>query len=166
MADRRGGAHSPPTEATVKGADWDGHDVSGQIHTRVAFVDPDLTEVRNTGAIFTECTFRRARFNCSVHIDAAFVNCAFLGCSFFDTTFTGCKFVGSSFDRCTYELMTVDGGNWSFVGLPGADLRKASFNDLPMVRQILPECGVRRERFAMSTFRVRGWTEPTSPVAT
>ena len=31
------------------------------------------------------------------------------------------------FDRCTFDLMTVTRGDWSFVGLPGADLRRTTF---------------------------------------
>lgn len=126
MAERKHGLPAPETHATVAGADWHGQDISGQHHTRVAFVDLDLTEAQNRGALFTECTFRRAQFNCSVHTDAAFVNCTFVNCNFFDVRFTECKFVGSMFDRCTYDLMQVVGGNWSHVGLPGADLRRAS----------------------------------------
>lgn len=72
-----------------------------------------------------ECTFRGGRFNVSTHTDAAFLNCAFVSCSFFDTTFERCKMVGSMFDRCAFNLLKVIGGNWSFVGLPGADLSSA-----------------------------------------
>jgi fluoroquinolone resistance protein len=36
---------------------------------------------------------------------------------------TRCKLMGSMFDDCTYNLLKVEGGDWSFVGLPGADLR-------------------------------------------
>ena len=132
MADRKHGAPAPATTTTVAGEDWDGRDISGQTHTRVAFVDLNLTEVRDHGAVFTECTFKRALFNCSAHDDAAFVNCTFTGCTFFDTRFTECKLVGCMFDRCSYDLMRVAGGNWSHVGLPGADLRRASFTGVRM----------------------------------
>ena len=125
MADRRHGSAAPETQETIAGADWEGQDISGRTHTHVAFVDLDLTEARSEGSVFTECTFRRARFNCSVHTNAAFVNCTFVNCDFFDSRFTECKLVGSMFDRCTYDLMQVAGGNWSHVGLPGADLRRA-----------------------------------------
>jgi fluoroquinolone resistance protein len=36
------------------------------------------------------------------------------------------------FDRCTFNLLKVVGGDWSFVGLPGADLRTASFTGVRM----------------------------------
>ncbi len=59
--------------------------------------------------------------------NAAFINCTFTACSLFDTTFTGCKCVGSIFDRCTYELIRVNGGNWSCVGVSVADLRADTY---------------------------------------
>ncbi len=66
MAERRHGHAAPTTDSTVAGADWYGEDISGQTHTRVAFMDLDLTEVHNDGAVFEECTFRGAKFNVSV----------------------------------------------------------------------------------------------------
>lgn len=129
MAERKYADPARQTESTVSGADWCGQDISRQAHARVLFNALDMTETRNTGATFTECTFRRARFNVSVHDSAAFVNCTFTACKFYDATFTECKFVGSTFDGCTFEVMKVVGGNWSFVGLAGADLRTASFRD-------------------------------------
>jgi fluoroquinolone resistance protein len=128
LADRVHGAPTPKTETTITGADWSDTDISGQTHSRVLFLDLDLTESVNNGAVFEECTFRRVLFNVSVHTDAAFVNCTFNQCSFFETLFKDCKLVGSMFDRCTYDLLKVDGGNWSFAGLPGADLRAAKFS--------------------------------------
>ena len=132
MADRKHGHVAPPTSTTVAGEDWEGRDVSRQEHVRVAFVDLDLTEVTDDGAVFTECTFRRTKFNVSVHTSAAFVNCTFVNCDFFDARFTDCKLVGSMFERCTFDMLQVAGGNWSHVGLPGADLRHASFRGVRM----------------------------------
>lgn len=74
MPDRQHGAAAPPTDSVINGASWEGLDISGQTHTNVLFVDVDWTEVRNEGAVFTECIFRRARFNCSAHTSAASVN--------------------------------------------------------------------------------------------
>ena len=132
MADRRGGAAAPKTDVTQSSVDWSGEDISGQTHTRVLFVNLDLTEAKNTGAVFSECTFKRAKFNASEHVGAAFLNCTFVNCNFFDAKFTECKLVGSMFDRCTFEITQVTGGNWSLVGLPGADLRSATFRDVRM----------------------------------
>jgi uncharacterized protein YjbI with pentapeptide repeats len=63
---------------------------------------------------------------------AAFVNCTFIGCSFFDARFTDCKLVGSMFERCTFDALEVTGGNWSFVGLPGARCEGAVLRDLDL----------------------------------
>jgi uncharacterized protein YjbI with pentapeptide repeats len=124
VADRRHAA-PPPTERTVRGEDWYGEDISGQEHVRTSFSGIDLTEVTDEGAVFDECAFFDCTFNVSRHTEAAFLNCSFTGCSFFDAVFDRCKAVGSRFDRCSFGLLTVTGGDWSFVGLPGADLSKA-----------------------------------------
>ena len=55
------------------------------------------------------------------------MNCTFTGCSFFSARFTECKCIGSTFQRCTFELLQVNGGNWTHVGLANADLRRATF---------------------------------------
>jgi uncharacterized protein YjbI with pentapeptide repeats len=115
MAERKYRAPAPETESTVSNADWSGQDISRQNHSRVLFVDLDMTETRDTGAVFTECIFRRARFNASTHDSAAFVNCTFTACKFYDATFTECKFVGSMFDGCSFEIMKAVGGNRSSV---------------------------------------------------
>lgn len=127
MAERKHGHRALPTESTVSGASWEGEERSRETHTRVAFVDLDLTEAALEAMVFTECTFRRAKLNCSRHVDGAFVNCTFVNCDFFEAHFTDCKLVGSMFDRCTFDLMQAAGGNWSHVGMPAADLRRATF---------------------------------------
>jgi uncharacterized protein YjbI with pentapeptide repeats len=40
--------------------------------------------------------------------------------------------VGSTFDACRFDALTVEGGDWSFVGLPEADLRRATLTDVRM----------------------------------
>ncbi|MFV2210628.1 pentapeptide repeat-containing protein [Actinomadura sp. LOL_016] len=148
MADRKDGRPAPPTESTIRGADWDSRDLTGEEHERVLFLDVDMTEAHGTGASFVDCTFRGVRFNVSVHTDTVFTNCTFVRCGFFDSTFSGCKLLGSMFDGCTYDLMKVQGGDWSFTGLPGADLRRASFTDVRM-----READLTGARFAGATLR-------------
>lgn len=63
MAERRHGHRAAPTESTVSGTSREGEERSRQTHTRVAFVDLDLTEATFDGMVFEECTFKRARFN-------------------------------------------------------------------------------------------------------
>ena len=128
-------SHQPPVpdkELVVRGEDWYGRDLSGQRFARHTFYDSDWTEVVNDGGIFDECTFSGIKFNASRHTHAAFTNCTFKGCTFFDTRFEQCKTVGSLFQRCTFNVFAVAGGDWSFVGLPGADLRKAVFEGVRM----------------------------------
>jgi fluoroquinolone resistance protein len=132
MADRIHGRQPRATETEIRDADWDGEDLSGQRHERVAFSAVDMTEVTDHGAAFSECTFRDCRFNSSAHVDAAFVNCIFTLCTFFDAKFTRCKLVGTVFDGCTFELLEALEGDWSFVGLAHADLRGASFSGTRM----------------------------------
>jgi fluoroquinolone resistance protein len=111
MAGRRRGT---PTHTTVFAK---GRDLSGRSHERVAFVDVDLSETADQGAVFSARTFRGVRFDVSEHSDAAFLNRTFTRCNFFDTTFTGCKLLGSMFDGCRFDLLKVVGGDWSLVGL-------------------------------------------------
>jgi uncharacterized protein YjbI with pentapeptide repeats len=127
MAERASGAVRPPTTSAIAGASWDGRTLAREQHSDVLFTDLDVTEVHNAGSVFNRCTFRRARFNASVHEDAAFLNCTFIGCSLFDARFLRCKLVGSCFEGCSFEIMQVKDGDWSFVGLAGADLATAQF---------------------------------------
>jgi fluoroquinolone resistance protein len=131
MAERVNGRPIPETVETLTGEDWYGEELSGRVAEQITYVDLDLTESRSTGGLaFTECVFRRAQFSQAVHTSAAFLNCTFLDCDFFGASFVECKFLGSMFSRCRFERMTVRGGDWSFVGLPGAKLGTACFEDL------------------------------------
>ncbi|WP_406000176.1 pentapeptide repeat-containing protein [Streptomyces sp. NBC_00829] len=127
--------HEPPAageERVVRGEDWYGRDLSGQRFARHTFYDTDWTEVVDDGGVFDECTFSGVKFNASRHTSAAFTNCTFKRCSFFDTRFDQCKAVGSLFQQCTFGAFVVSGGDWSYTGLPGADLRKAVFDGVRM----------------------------------
>ncbi|MFD3437269.1 pentapeptide repeat-containing protein [Streptomyces sp. NPDC058685] len=122
----------PDGSAVVRDEDWYGRDLSGERRTGHTFYDTDWTEVENDGGIFDECTFSGVKFNASRHTNAAFTNCTFKRCSFFDTRFEQCKAVGSVFQQCTFNILQVRGGDWSFVALPGADLRSALFEGVRM----------------------------------
>ena len=132
MADRRYGDPPPPTDSEIAHADWYAEDLSGCEHTRVAFSDVELTEAVGRAAQFTECTFRDCHFNSSRFEHSAFLNCTFTTCTFFDAAFVGCKLIGSMFDRCRFGAFSCEGGDWSFVGLPGADLRQCRFSEVRM----------------------------------
>jgi len=132
VADRVHGRPPAPTETTIAGADWYAADLTGAVHERVLFQDVEMTESTGTGARFVDCTFRGTDLSCSVLRDSSFEGCTFIRCSLFDTTLTGCKLVGVLFDDCRLDQMRVEGGDWSFVGLPKADLRHARFSDVRM----------------------------------
>lgn len=147
MAERRGGHAAPETTTTVNGEDWYGRELDGQEFDGVLFLDVDLTEAVTKGATFTGCTFRGVAFNVSRHTSTAFVNCTFTRCNFFEARFTGCKMIGSMFDGCSFDLLTVDGGDWSFTGLPGAALQGARFSGVR-----LRETDLTHARCAKSAF--------------
>ncbi len=132
MTERKDGTPATVTTSVVDPAAWDPRTVSGSRYDAVLFADVDMSDFEDRGASFSACTFRGIRFNASTHVDAAFTNCTFVGCNFFDVRFTGCKLVGSVFDRCAFDLLAVEGGDWSLAGLRGADLRKATFHGVRM----------------------------------
>lgn len=148
MAERGYGTPAPETHSVVRTEEWDAGVGRETRHERVAFVDLDLCEETLQAIEFQECTFRDVRFNCSVQDSNAFVNCTFTNCSFFEATFTQCKLVGSRFDRCTFDIMTVEGGDWSFTGLVGAALGTATFTGVRM-----READLTRARCQGATFR-------------
>jgi fluoroquinolone resistance protein len=112
--------------------EWDAGASAAERHTEVDFVDLDLVETELAGVEFDKCAFRNVRFNCATLTDVAFLNCTFSNCTFFDATLTRCKLVGSAFERCTFDIMTVDGGDWSFVGLARADLSSTTITGTRM----------------------------------
>jgi fluoroquinolone resistance protein len=148
MADRASGSRRPPTTSTVASASWDGRKLDREQYSDVLFTDLDMREAHTTGSIFNRCTFRRARLNSSVHDDAAFLNCTFIGAKFFDVRFTRCKLLGSVFDGCSFEIMQAKDGDWSFAGLAGADLGSAQFEGVR-----LREADLTRTRFKGSVLR-------------
>src|SRR5664279_4692055 len=110
-----------------------GGDPLGAVHHEDQLFDgADFVEATTEGATFTNCVFRQVRFNASTHTSSTFTNCQFRSCSFFDATFAGCKLLGSTFQDCTFDLLTVDGGDWSFVSLVRAPLAGSTFTGVRM----------------------------------
>jgi len=112
--------------------DWAGRDLTGEVHAGDTLVDVDLSEVVGSGASFTDCVLRDCSLNAAVLVSWAFTGCTFTGCSLFDTRLVGCKLVGSTFARCRFDLLSAEGGDWSFTGLASADLRRTSLTDVRM----------------------------------
>ncbi len=119
-------------ERVVRGEDLYGQGLGNAEYSRYTFIDSDWTESSTAGAAFDHCTFSGVRFNATRHVGSAFVNCIFSRCSMFDVRFDQCKLTGSLFQQSTFGLFEVHGGDWSFVGLPGADLRKCVFDGVRM----------------------------------
>jgi uncharacterized protein YjbI with pentapeptide repeats len=117
----------------VRGADWYGDDISGQEHTRVAFIGLDLSESTDDGAVFTECTFRDCRFNLSRHTDAAFLNCTFTAAR---SSRPSSPTASSSAARSSGAPSTCDGRRRGLVvrGAAGADLTRATFRHAACAR--------------------------------
>ncbi|MFI6132548.1 pentapeptide repeat-containing protein [Micromonospora sp. NPDC051141] len=122
----------PVEDVTYRQQDWYAEELVDRHFVRCEFFDVDLTEAVSRGAVFTECVFGTVAFNASRHVDSAFTRCTFTRCNLFEAEFAGCKLVGSSFDRCDLRPLRVDRGDWSFVALPGADLRGARITDVRM----------------------------------
>ena len=132
MLERPDAHAAAPTTSTIRADDWDGSSLTGRHFDAVLFSGVDLAEQDARGTVFTDCTFRGVRFNASTYTDAAFINARFSDASFFDVTLDRCKLVGSRFDRCRFGPFVVEGGDWSLVGLAGADLRDAEFRNVRM----------------------------------
>jgi fluoroquinolone resistance protein len=110
-------------DETFNGDDWYAEDLADRRYLRCVFSHVDLTEATSRGAVFEECSFHNVRLNASRHLDSAFLRCEFKRCNLFEAEFTGCKLVGSSFHQSQLRPLRIIGGDWSFVALPGADLR-------------------------------------------
>lgn len=122
----------PLEDVTFRGDDWYGEDLVDRHYLRCTFSDVDLTEATSRGSVFEECTFHNVRLNASRHVDSAFLRCVFKRCNLFEAEFTGCKLVGSSFHQSQLRPLRIIGGDWSFVALPGADLRGALITGVRM----------------------------------
>jgi uncharacterized protein YjbI with pentapeptide repeats len=122
----------PVEEETFRDEDWYGEDLADRTYTRCQFFHVDLTEAQSRGAVFTECTFGNVLFNASRHADSAFLRCTFKRCNLFEAQFTGCKLIGSGFHESILRPLTVTGGDWSYAGLAGADLRGAQLRGVRM----------------------------------
>jgi fluoroquinolone resistance protein len=117
---------------SFRNEDWYAEELLDVHYRGCEFHHVDLTEAWSRGAIFEECVFGNVRFNASRHTDSAFLRCTFKRCNLFEAEFTGCKLTGSVFHQSTLRPLRVIGGDWSFVGLPGADLRGITMQGVRM----------------------------------
>ncbi len=129
---RLGGVTDSIEGGQFRGEDWYGEDLGDRRYIGCEFVDIDLTEATSAGATFTDCVLTHVKLNASRHTASAFVGCTFTRCNLFEARLVGCKLMGSAFRDCDLRPLTVDGGDWSFVTLTGADLRGVSFQRVRM----------------------------------
>src|SRR5262245_19051725 len=120
------------SDESVNDEDWYGEELTDRTYTRCTFANVDLTEASSRGAVFEECVFRNVRLNASRHVGSAFLRCTFNRCTLFEAEFTDCKMVGSAFHESALRPLRVTGGDWSFVAMPGADLRGVSVRRVRM----------------------------------
>lgn len=126
------------------GVDWYGMELGDGRYVRCRFFDADLTEARTQNAIFEECDFSGARLNASRHRTSAFLRCTFSRASLFDATLDGCKLTGSEFASTRLRPLTVHGGDWSYVGLRGADLAGLDLSAVNLAYADLTEADLRK----------------------
>jgi fluoroquinolone resistance protein len=119
-------------DESYRDEDWYGEHLTERAYARCTFSQVDLTESITQGCVFTECTFDNVSLNSSRHTDSAFLRCTFTNCNLFEAEFIGCKMVGSSFHATALRPLRVTGGDWSFAGLAGADLRGITVRDVRM----------------------------------
>ena len=121
-------------------------ELSGRRFVECSFAAADFSELgRCVRCTFDRCDFTMARWNGVEIKDSAFLGCNFKFANFFATVFDHCKMTGSSFAEAESELMTIDGGDWSYTELweirfdrkqlrgidfTGADLTGARFSNV------------------------------------
>lgn len=93
-------------------------ELSGRRFVECSFAAADFSELgRCVRCTFDRCDFTMARWNGVEIKDSAFLGCNFKFANFFATVFDHCKMTGSSFAEAESELMTIDGGDWSYTEL-------------------------------------------------
>jgi fluoroquinolone resistance protein len=108
--------------------------------------------------VFEDVDFSGARLNASVHTGTAFLRCTFRRSNLFDAAFVGCKLSGSVFEQAELRPLRVEGGDWSYVRLRGADLRGVSFHGLRLAEADLTDadltdCDLRAADLSYATLR-------------
>ena len=119
--------------------EWSGETLTGRRFVGAQFVDTDMLELTTESVVFEECEFSGVRLNASLHRDTAFLRCRFHRTSLFAATLSGCKLTGSEFLDTVLRPLQVDGGDWSYVRLRGADLSGVSLRGVRLAEADLTE---------------------------
>lgn len=123
--------------------EWAGETLTGRRFVGARFLDADMLELTTERVVFEECDFSGVRLNASVHRDTAFLRCRFRRTSLFAATLAECKLTGSEFLDVVLRPLHVDGGDWSYVRLRGADLTGVSLRGVRLAEADLTEAVAR-----------------------
>lgn len=128
-------------------ADWECEERVGEHYLRCRFDDARLLELVTRGCVFEDCDFAGTRLGSSVHERSAFLRCRFRRADLFDATFRDCKLTGSQFGVCGLRPLRVEGGDWSYVALRGAELAGVSFDGVRMREVDLTDADLQKATF-------------------
>jgi fluoroquinolone resistance protein len=98
----------------------------------VGYQNADLVEWSPVDEVFEEVDFSGSDLSSAVIERCSFLRCTFTKARLFGVTFRDCRLAGTQFQKCLVRPMTVEGGDWSYVALRGADLRGVSFAGVRM----------------------------------
>ena len=93
-----------------------------------------------------------------MHRGSAFLRCTFRRANLFDAAFVQCKMTGSVFESAELRPLRVEGGDWSYVRLRGADLRGVALRGVRLAEADLTEadlsgCDLRGADLSYATLR-------------
>ena len=114
-------------------ADFSRESLQGRQFVDARLVGADFSEAELEGVVFERCDLSGAELTSAVFDRCAFLGCTFEGARLFGSSLTGCKLTGSTFLRTQLRPLVVDGGDWSYVSLRGADLRGVALRGLRLV---------------------------------
>lgn len=140
--------HDVTVGADLARVDWELDELRGRRFAQCRFDDAQLLELRTTDCEFVECDFSGAVLGSSVHERTAFLRCRFRRTQLFDASFLGCKLTGSHFAGCALRPLTVDGGDWSYVGMRGAELAGVDFAGVRLREADFTDADLSRTSFA------------------
>ncbi len=74
-----------------------------------------------------------------MHTGTAFLRCTFRRTRLYGAAFLDCKMTGSVFESAELRPLRVEGGDWSYVRLRGADLRGVSLRGVRLAEADLTD---------------------------
>lgn len=92
---------------------------------------------------FDNCQLSAARLNGVTFNSCGFLSCKFKGATFFATTLRDCKMTGSDFADADCGMLTVEGGDLSYVNLRNQSFSKHHFDGVRFCGADLSGCRFR-----------------------